>query len=180
MAPGRVIPLHAPSEAEAVDPSDFTAVVRAYRGYVAAVVVRLMGRDDDVDDVVQDTFVRALDGLPRLQDPTRLKPYLASIAVRLTLRRLGRRRLLSAFGLSERWHPTLLSTPSANGEQRAMLANVYRVLETCSPEERVAWSLRYLEGERLERVAELMSLSLATVKRRLAVVEAKVQEAHRE
>lgn len=180
MATGRVIPLHARGEVPEVDPSNLTEVVRAYRGYVAAVVMRLLGRDDDVDDVVQDTFVRALDGLPRLEDKTRLKAYLASIAVRLTMRRLGRRRLLQRFGLSERWHPTLLSTPGASGEQKAMLADVYRVLDGCAPEAGVAWTLRYLEGERLEDVAALMGLSLATVKRRIAAVDAQVQEAHRE
>jgi RNA polymerase sigma-70 factor, ECF subfamily len=177
---GQVIPLHARGEAPEVDPSNLTEVVRAYRGYVAAVVMRILGRDDDVDDVVQDTFVRALDGLHRLEDPSRLKPYLASIAVRLTMRRLGRRRLLQTFGLSERWHPTLMSTPSASIARCSPLAEVYRVLEGCPAEARVAWTLRYLEGERLEDVAALMGLSLATVKRRIAAVDAKVEEAHRE
>ncbi|MBL8933881.1 MAG: RNA polymerase sigma factor [Archangium sp.] len=179
MPPGQVIPLHGHAD-ERVDPADFTAVVRAYRGYVAAVVMRMVGRDDEVDDLVQDVFVRALDGLSRLKDPTRLKSYLASTAVHLTVRRLGRRRLLERFGLSERWHPTLMSTPAATGEQRAMLSNVYRVLETRPAQEQVAWSLRYLEGESLERVAELMGLSLATVKRRLAAADAVLQEVHRE
>lgn len=180
MPPGQVIPLHGHAPERVVDPSDFTAVVKAYRGYVAAVVMRMTGRDDEVDDLVQDTFVRALDGLHRLNDASRLKSYLASIAVHVTVRRLSRRRLLERFGLSERWHPTLMSTPSASGEQRAMLSNVYRVLSTRPAQEQVAWSLRYLEGESLERVAELMDLSLATIKRRLAAVDAVLQEVDRE
>lgn len=73
-----------------------------------------------------------------------------------------------------------MSTPAATGEQRAMLSNVYRVLETRPAQEQVAWSLRYLEGESLERVAELMGLSLATVKRRLAAADAVLQEVHHE
>lgn len=97
MPPGQVIPLHGHVD-ERVDPADFTAVVRAYRGYVAAVVVRMVGRDDEVDDLVQDTFVRALDGLPRLKDPTKLKSYLASTAVHLTVRRLGVAGCSSASG----------------------------------------------------------------------------------
>ncbi len=177
--PGQVIPLHQPSLPE-VDPTDFTAVVRAFRPYVAAVVTRLLGRDDEVDDLVQETFINALDGLKRLERADRVKPYLARTAVHLTLRRLRRRRLARVFGLAERWHPTLLSTQGANGEQRAMLANVYQVLDRCSADEQVAWSLRYLEGERLEQVAALIGCSLSTAKRRIAVVEAALQEAHDE
>lgn len=178
--PGHLIPLRPEGQAPEVDPRDFTAVVRAYRPYVAAVVTRMVGRDDDVDDIVQDTFVRALDGLPRLEDPHKVKPYLAAIAVRLTLRRLKRRRALRVFGLSERWHPTMMSTPRATGEHRALLSSVYRVLDGVSAEAQVAWSLRYLEGEKLESVAELIGVSLATVKRRIASVDAALQEGHHE
>lgn len=173
---GHLIPLRPVAGEVEVDPRDFTAVVRAYRPYVAAVVTRMVGRDDDVDDLVQDTFLRALDGLKRLEDSTKTKPYLASIAVRLTLRKLKRRRALRVFGLAEQWHPTLLSTERASGEHRAMLAAVYRVLDSMSAEEQVAWSLRYLEGERLETVAELLGVSLSTAKRRIAAVDAALQE----
>lgn len=178
--PGRLISLHQDATELEVDPSDLTAVVRAYRPYVAGVVKRMLGRDDEVDDIVQDTFVRALDGLKRLENPLRVKPYLASTAVRLTLRRLRRRRLQRVFGLWERWHPTLLSTPRANGEHRAILSDVYRVLDSRSADEQVAWSLRYLEGERLERVAELLGCSVSTAKRRIAAVDAAMEEAHRD
>lgn len=174
--PGQVIALRPPPAEPEVDPADFTAVVKAYRPYVAAVVTRMVGRDDEVDDLVQDTFVRALDGLKRLENPHRVKPFLAQTAVRLTLRRLSRRKLLQAFGLSERWRPTLLSTPRATGEHRAMLSHVYRVVDRCSAAEQVAWNLRYLEGEPLENVAALIGCSLSTAKRRIAAVDAALQE----
>jgi RNA polymerase sigma-70 factor, ECF subfamily len=178
--PGQVIPLHQASAPE-VEPSDFTAIVRAFRPYVATVVARMLGRDDDeVDDLVQETFINALDGLKRLEHADRVKPYLARTAVHLTLRRLRRRRLARVFGLAERWHPTLLSTQGATGEHRVMLANVYQVLDACSADEQVAWSLRYLEGERLEQVAALIGCSLSTAKRRIAAVDAALQEAHDE
>jgi RNA polymerase sigma-70 factor (ECF subfamily) len=42
-------------------------------------------------------------------------------------------------------------------------------------EHRVAWTLRYVEGEKLERVAEHCGCSLATAKRRIAAAHAKIQ-----
>jgi len=47
---------------------------------------------DDVEDVIQESFVRAFQGLSRLQDPERLGPWLLTIARNRALTRLARRR----------------------------------------------------------------------------------------
>jgi RNA polymerase sigma-70 factor, ECF subfamily len=170
-----VVPLH-PLPARP-GPPDFAQVFRDFAPYVHGVAARLLGRDGDVEDLVHDTFLEALRTLPGLQDPTRVRPFLASITVRLALRRLRRQRLWQAFGLAEPWHPTLLSTPGASAEDRLLLAQVYRVLDRLPADQRVAWSLRYLEGEKLEDVAQLCDCSLATAKRRIAAVQLAVEEA---
>jgi DNA-directed RNA polymerase specialized sigma24 family protein len=48
----------------------------------------------------------------------------------------------------------------------------------------LAWSLRFIEGQQLDRVAEMCSCSLATAKRRIkaaqdAIARAIEEEAHR-
>jgi RNA polymerase sigma-70 factor (ECF subfamily) len=45
---------------------------------------------------------------------------------------------------------------------------MYRVLETVRAEDRLAWLLRHVEGERLQDIALACGCSLATVKRRVA------------
>jgi RNA polymerase sigma-70 factor (ECF subfamily) len=40
-------------------------------------------------------------------------------------------------------------------------------LQTLPASDRIAWTLRFIERQRLETVAELMSCSLATAKRRI-------------
>jgi len=47
---------------------------------------------DDVDDVIQETFVRALQNLAGLKDPARFAPWLLTIARNRALTRLARRR----------------------------------------------------------------------------------------
>ncbi|WP_329318664.1 sigma-70 family RNA polymerase sigma factor [Streptomyces sp. NBC_01262] len=46
------------------------------------VVGRALNGHTDVDDVVQETMLRALDGLPGLQEPERFRSWLVAIAVR--------------------------------------------------------------------------------------------------
>jgi RNA polymerase sigma factor (sigma-70 family) len=46
------------------------------------VVGRALGGHADVDDVVQETMLRALQGLSRLREPERFRAWLVSIAIR--------------------------------------------------------------------------------------------------
>ena len=68
--------------------------------------------------------------------------------------------------------PTVATAHGAASGERVMVADLYRMLDTLSTEERLAWTLRHLEGEQLERVAELCGCSLATAKRRIAAAHA--------
>ena len=52
---------------------------------------------------------------------------------------------------------------------------VYRALDAISAPERVAWTLRHVEGESLEEVALLCDCSLATAKRRIASAHEKIK-----
>ena len=55
----------------------------------------------------------------------------------------------------------------ADPEARVLLAQVYALLQTLPADDRIAWTLRYVERHRLEVVAEIVGCSLATAKRRI-------------
>src|SRR5690242_5658768 len=72
---------------------------RRYGAYVAAIALRLLGRDDEVDDVVQEVFLAAVKGLVALRDEGALRAWLASVTVRVVRRKLKLRRVRAFFGL---------------------------------------------------------------------------------
>lgn len=146
--------------------SELEGVFRAYSGYVATIAVRILGRDDEVDDVVQDVFLAALSGLKTIRSPESTKSWLGTIAVRTASYRLRRRRLRSYIGLTDSPCPEL-PAPGVNPEEQALLQRVYRALDLLPVAERVAWILRHIEGEQIDGVAQLAGCSLATAKRRL-------------
>jgi RNA polymerase sigma-70 factor (ECF subfamily) len=156
---------------------DVGVVFRRYSPYVAAVALRLLGRDEELDDAVQEVFVAALRGLKTLRDPGAVKGWLASVTVRVAQRRLGWRRWRARFGWDTAFDYERVAAEQASPEARAELARVYRCLDELDPKARIAWTLRYVEGERLERVAELTDCSLATVKRRIAAAARALEEA---
>jgi RNA polymerase sigma-70 factor (ECF subfamily) len=161
---------------------DRTAEALIYRRHaraIAGLAARLSGSRSDAEDIVQETFVRALEHLRDLRDPNALRPWLTRIAVTCAQRRLRRKKFLGWFGVGagdEDLAFDALVAPDASPEVRAELARVASVL-SCSPEsERVAWVLHRVEGETLESVAEACECSLATAKRRIAAVEARLEK----
>jgi len=161
-----------PDAAPEVDTRSLDAVFRAYSKYVATVAARLLGRDDDIDDVVQTVFLTALKGLERLREPKAAKGWLATVTVRVASRRLRFRRMKAMIGLDDAPdYAESVVAPGATPDERVLLSRVYSVLDELPVNDRVAWTLRYMEGERLEDVARLAGCSLATAKRRIAAAQ---------
>jgi RNA polymerase sigma-70 factor (ECF subfamily) len=156
------------AEGPIAPPVDLETAFKAYGRYVAFIGMRILGRRDDVDDLVQDVFLDAVRGLDKLRDPNAAKGWLATLTVRKAHRALRRRRLRWHFGLDEGADYGEIVDPSASAAERAMIADLYRLLDGVPAEARIAWSLRHLEGEPLEKVASLCGCSLATAKRRIA------------
>jgi RNA polymerase sigma-70 factor, ECF subfamily len=148
---------------------------KRFAPYVARIGLRLLGREADVDDLIQEVFLAAFRQREQLRDPNAAKNWLATIAVRTARRQLRRRRLRQFVGL-DTGNPALeLQDPQISPEQRALLARVYEILDGMGVERRLAWTLRYVEGEKLEMVAERCGCSLATAKRRIASAQALLQ-----
>lgn len=152
----------------ASEPPDQAELYRRYAPYVATIGIRILGRDHELDDLVQDTFLQALRGLSNLREPAAIKGWLARITVRLAVKRLRRRRLLRLLHLdADTKDYERLTTSEATPEQRALVGRVYQILDGLSPNDRVVWILRHVEGEQLQRIPELCGCSLSTAQRRL-------------
>jgi len=156
-------------------PIEFEELFARYGRYVARLAARTLGSGDaEVDDVVQDVFWLASRRLPRIVDMIQARGWLATVTMRLVRRRLRRRRFRKLFHASPRRAEA--PAPGATAEQRALLARLYEVLESLPTNERLAWSLRYLEGEPLDSVAAACGCSLATAKRRISAAKNVIDE----
>jgi RNA polymerase sigma-70 factor (ECF subfamily) len=158
---------------------DFDSLFQSYAGYVARVAARMLGRDDaDVDDVVQEVFFITLHRLDQIHSAEAARPWLMTVTVRTVQRTLRRRK----------WRRLLLGESSAaevpargiTADQRVLLVRIYRTLDEIDPRSRIAWILRYVEGERLEDIADACGCSLATAKRRIAAAQEILMEVFRD
>lgn len=159
------------------------AAAALYDRYAAAVretLRSILGPDDDIPDLLQEVFIRALDRIGRLRDVERLGAWLSAIAVfvaRAQIRLRSRRRLLGIFS-PERTNLRQLEQPSSDA--RRAVREIYAVLDEMPVDERMAFVLRHLHEMTLPEAAEACDTSLATIKRRLGRAEARFLEAIRE
>jgi RNA polymerase sigma-70 factor (ECF subfamily) len=171
----------APPVIDVVDraPVRFEALFERYSGYVAAVAARLLGSEDsDLDDVVQEVFWLASRRIAKIPDLIQARGWLATVTTRVVRRKLMRRRFRALFHAA----PRRLEAPTggATAEEYALISRLYEVLESLPVDQRIAWSLRYLEGEPLDAIAAACGCSLSTAKRRVGAAKEVIDEVFRD
>lgn len=128
------------------------------------------GSARDVEDIAGDGFLRAFERLNDLTDRGAFRSWLGAIVVHAVRSRMRRGRLMSVLGLGKSSEPVdldAIASSDASPHVRAQIAQIYALLRTLPTDERIAWTLRAVEGHDLETVARLTRCSLATVKRRI-------------
>lgn len=155
------------------DRAAFEQLYRRHAQFAFKLAVRLQGSAHDIEDIVHDAFLKAQARIGSLLDPGSFRGWLGSIVVNEVRLRMRRGRLLRALRLQSADPVDLdsLASEAASPEVRAQLAQVYGMLRLMATEERIAWTLRFVERHQLEEVAELTGCSLATVKRRLLAAQ---------
>lgn len=133
---------------------------------VSRVLGRILGRDGEVPDLLQDVFLRLFERLDQLVEPERVRAFALTIAVNVARERIRKKH---------RWRWIRLGrdddaepAQGENQEAARLLQQAYAALNELPEEERVAFCLRHIDGMELAEVGVVMGLSLATVKRRLS------------
>jgi RNA polymerase sigma-70 factor (ECF subfamily) len=142
---------------------------------VNGLVWRLLGPDNDHDDIVQTVFCRLLLHVGKVRESDRLSSWVRSITVNAVYSELRKRSVRRVFWKTESSKPEPYQDGGNDVESRDLLQRVYAELELMPAAERVAFCLRYVDGKQLAEVAELCDCSLATIKRRLQKAEAKLE-----
>ncbi|WP_394846660.1 sigma-70 family RNA polymerase sigma factor [Pendulispora brunnea] len=145
-----------------------------YAATVERLVTRILGPDGDRADVVNEVFLRALDRLDDLIEPSGLRPWLLAVTVLVARERIRSRRRARWLELRPQHRLPEVSdegkSESAN-QARETLRRVYRVLDRMPDDDRVLFVLRFIEQMDLETMAKVRGVSLATVKRHLQRAE---------
>lgn len=152
--------------------------VEEHQGAVYRLCLRLLKREDEAEDMAQETLLRALKGLPHFREESALSTWVYRIALnvchnrQLYLKRRQHKRHTSVSDLEEggdAWQlphasPETPETLSVASESARLLAQALHSLE---PDHRLLLSLR--DGEQLsyQELVDLTGWAIGTVKSKL-------------
>jgi RNA polymerase sigma-70 factor (ECF subfamily) len=147
------------------------ALYKRHAPFAINLAARIEGSARDIEDIVHDSFIRAFERLNDLSDRAAFRSWLGSIVVHAVRSRMRRARLMSLLGMGKSSEPVdldAIASADASPHTRAQIAQIYALLRTLPTDDRIAWTLRAVEGHDLDTVARMTQCSLATVKRRIS------------
>lgn len=143
-------------------PDDLSLLVEAHTPGLFRLAFRLTGNRPDAEDLVQDTFVRALPRLRTVAGNGASWPYLHRILVRLAIDRSRRRQVLPFDWDVEDPSPGPHDDVVANERRRRLRA----ALAALPPPERMVLVLLHAEGWSVSDTASALGLPATVVKNR--------------
>ncbi|HEX9019454.1 MAG TPA: sigma-70 family RNA polymerase sigma factor [Anaerolineaceae bacterium] len=180
---GREISLQA---LKAGDRAEFAALVERYSPQIYRLALKILNNTQDAEDVLQDTFIKALHALPEFEGRSSISTWLYRIAVNEALM-LVRKRKPGEVSIDEEKEDEqgesdpveivdwccLPESDLQSAESRAFLS---QAVEKLTPTLRTVFVLRDVEGLSVRETAEALGITEATVKIRLLRARLKLRE----
>lgn len=154
----------------------FALLVRRYSGPLFRYLLRMLGRPDEAEDMVQESFLRAYLSLASYDAAYRFSTWLFRIATNLTLNRIkAEQRVVSLEDLRARPDDTPLELEDGRADcrperlaERSELAQIVQeCLERLPDAYRSVVALRHIADLTYEEIAECTGLPVNTVRSRL-------------
>lgn len=134
---------------------------------VRRILRRALGPDADVEDVVQEVFLRFFENVSNLRKSNALRGYLIAITVNTLRGELRRRQVRRILRLVDPSELPKLRVVEMDLEARDALRRFYRILDRLRLSDRIAFVLRVIEELPLSEVAAALDVSVPTAKRRV-------------
>ena len=163
------------------DPLAFRAFVVKHQRPVFALISRITGRGAHVDDLAQETFLRAYRALPGFDPagPAKVSTWLLTITTRVALdaRKQGRRTFVE---LDEAKDHSVQDTPELDRHRTELRAALEAAARDLPDDQCAALVLAEFHGLSIAEVASVLETPEATVKTRLFRAREKMRERLRE
>jgi RNA polymerase sigma-70 factor, ECF subfamily len=135
---------------------------------VITMAERCLGSRSEANDIGQEVFYRVFHKAKTLRDPSCLRSFVYSFAVRALRTELRRRKLRSWLMLEEPEVPIDVGSRTLDVESRDLLRRFRGLLDRLTPRDRLVFILRRMESMTVEEIATHMDISESTVKRSMA------------
>jgi RNA polymerase sigma-70 factor (ECF subfamily) len=172
--------------ARAGDAQAFTSLVEKYERKIYRLAKHITQNDEDAEDVLQESFLKAYSNLGNFQMQSKFYTWLVRIAVNEALMKLRKRKSDRTVSLDEP-HETDEDTvtreiavwdddPEKRYSQEELKEILDRAVDSLKPGFRTVFVLRDIEELSTEETAETLGISIPAVKSRLLRARLQLRE----
>lgn len=168
------------------DVEAFSSLMVKYERRVYRMARQITQNDEDAEDVLQDTFLKAYEHLKSFQGQSKFYTWLTRIAVNESLMKLRKRksdRTVSMDDNIETEEESIVreiavwdGTPELKYGQEELRVILEDAIQSLKPIFRTVFVLRDVEEMSTEETAEMLGLSIAAVKSRLLRARLQLRE----
>jgi RNA polymerase sigma-70 factor, ECF subfamily len=150
----------------------FAQLVQQHQRRVFNLVFRMLQEYEEANEVTQETFLAAWQGLPSFRGDARFSTWLYRIAYNCALKQLEQRRRDRALQVDLRAEHVVADRDQeervdAELEARARQTAVHEQLSMLPAKYRIVLVLRHLQEKTYEEMAEILTLPVGTIKTHL-------------
>ena len=154
------------------DQDSFAQLVQQHQRRVFNLVFRMLQQYEEANEVTQETFLAAWQGLPSFRGDARFSTWLYRIAYNCALKQLELRKRDRAIQLELQTEEMVASSTQeqrvdAEIESRARQALVHEQLAKLPAKYRIVLVLRHLQDMTYEEMAEILTMPIGTIKTHL-------------
>ncbi len=156
------------------DADSFNQLILRWERPIYALAYRVIGRDEDARDVVQETFLRAFRALPGFKGQAKFSSWLYRIALNLCRDWIRRQKRTPVVAAPEGVDVIELAAEQGPVEsiedlvaRNQLSASVAVAMQKLPEEQRTAIILKEYHGLTFQEIADLQGCPLSTVKTRL-------------
>jgi RNA polymerase sigma-70 factor (ECF subfamily) len=170
-------------QAQKGDVAAFNRLVLHYQEVVYNVAYRIMGEPQSAEDITQETFITAYQSLNRFRGGS-FKAWVMRIATNRCYDELRRHKRRPQASIDEMMDanesPAFLRSyddgPETHRQRVELALAIEQCLEELPDEQRIACVLCDIEGHDYQEIADMMRVSLGTVKSRLSRARARMRD----
>ena len=172
------------AQVRAGDREAFRPLVERYSHMIFAQAYRMTGNENDAEEIVQETFLRAYRGLRSFEERSNFGTWLFRIATNCSLDLLARRKSQPQPAVAdeedEEAPEDRLASSSPDPERllysRELQARIREAMSELTAVERTAFVLRHFEGRSIEEIAEALKVRTGAAKQSIFRAVQKMRE----
>ncbi|MCZ4694285.1 RNA polymerase sigma factor [Ancylomarina euxinus] len=150
------------------NPQAFRFLVKQYERLVFHVAARLLNRQEDLEDVCQEVFIKVHQKLPEFRGDSKLSTWIATIAYRVAVNHIKKKKAETDIDDSERefLHNDMITYdhPQNIIEKQELKAYVRQMVDRLPSQYKTVLSLYHLEEMGYKEIVEITGLPEGTVK----------------